>query len=71
MTRGLGTAFGLALTAAVYEVAAGTGVSPLDAATGFRASAAFLACVAVAATALAGMRGARSLEVSTVHGSSR
>lgn len=71
MTRGLGTAFGLALTAAVYEVAAGTGVSPMDAATGFRASAAFLACVAVAATALAGMRGARSLEVSTEHSSSR
>ena len=68
---GLGTAFGLALTAAVYEVAAGTGLSPVDAAAGFRASAAFLACVAVAATALAGLRGGRRLEVSTVGGSSR
>jgi len=62
MTRGLGTALGLALTAAVYEVAAGTGTSSVDAAAGFRASAAFLACVAVAATALAGMRGAHVAE---------
>jgi EmrB/QacA subfamily drug resistance transporter len=70
MTRGLGTAFGLALTAAVYEVAAGAGASPVDAATGFRASAAFLACVAVVAMALAGLRGARVLEMPTVIGSS-
>jgi len=48
----LAGALSVALTAAVYEVAAGTGASPVDAATGFRASAAFLACVAVAATAL-------------------
>ncbi len=71
MTRGLGTAFGLALTAAVYEVAAGAGVSPADAAAGFRASAAFLACVAVAATALAGLRGGRALGLAAERGPAR
>ena len=70
-TRGLGTAFGLALTAAVYEMAAGAGVSPADAATGFRASAAVLACVAVAATALAGLRGGRALGLAADPGPAR
>jgi len=70
MTRGLGTAFGLAITAAVYEVASGAGVSAADAAAGFRASAAVLACVAVVATGLAGLRGAHALAV-PVSGSSR
>ena len=71
MTRGLGTAFGLALTAAVYEMAAGAGVSPVDAATGFRASAAVLACVAVAATALAALRGGRALGLGAEPGPAR
>lgn len=53
MTRGMGTALGLALTGLVYGLAAAPG-------PGFRASAAFLAVAAAGAVAVVAVRGPRA-----------
>ncbi|MGH9101767.1 MAG: DHA2 family efflux MFS transporter permease subunit [Acidimicrobiales bacterium] len=60
MTRGLGTSLGLALTAVVFELFAGTRTLPHPmAGRGFDAAALFLAAAAAAAAALSGLRGRR------------
>jgi len=57
MTRGFGTAVGLAATAAVFGAAAGTGqASPARTTTGFALACLFLAGVSVASMAIAALR---------------
>lgn len=64
LTRGLGTALGVAITALVYGLAGGTAthgaVAPNAAAAGARAAAVLLAALALGAGALASLRPARA-----------
>ena len=55
MTRGMGTAFGLALTGLVFDVTGGRASVSSSAAHAFTVSALFLAAVAVVAGAIAGL----------------
>jgi MFS family permease len=59
MTRGLGTSLGLSLTGLVFAIVAGAHTDPGLVSEGFRAAALFLAGTAVAAGALAALRGGR------------
>ena len=61
-TRGMGTAMGLAFTSLVFGAVAGSDAAPAALVDrGFEAAAAFLGAVAVAAMALAALRGRSSL----------
>ncbi|HEY1633528.1 MAG TPA: DHA2 family efflux MFS transporter permease subunit [Acidimicrobiales bacterium] len=57
MTRGLGTAMGLAFTSLVFGSVAGSQLSPGSVTQGFEASTVFLAVVAVVAASLAAVGG--------------
>jgi MFS family permease len=64
MTRGIGTAMGLAFTSLVFGIVAGTHQIGTAAATrGFEASALFLAALALLAGALAALRGRTAVNV--------
>jgi EmrB/QacA subfamily drug resistance transporter len=58
MTRGLGTAMGLAFTGLVFGLAGGAASSSVDIGHGFTTALLFLAALAGLATVLAGLRGA-------------
>ena len=62
MTRGMGTAFGLALTGLVFDVAGGRSSVSSSAAHAFSVTALFLAAVAVVAGVIAGLREGGPLE---------
>jgi hypothetical protein len=55
MSRGMGTALGLALTGLVFDVAGGHALLPADARHAFSVTAIFLALVALAAAGVAGL----------------
>jgi predicted MFS family arabinose efflux permease len=61
MTRGMGTAMGLAFTALVYGAVVGGATSGSAVSAGFRASVLFLAGICVMAMVLAGLRGKTQL----------
>jgi EmrB/QacA subfamily drug resistance transporter len=64
MTRGMGTAMGLAFTSLVFGLVAGSEHASADLVTrGFEASAGFLGVVALAAMALAALRGKTALNL--------
>jgi MFS family permease len=63
MTRGMGTAMGLAFTTLVFELATGAARSGPAVSTGFRTSALFLAAACLVAAFLAGLRGRTELEL--------
>lgn len=67
MTRGMGTAMGVALTGLVFGLAAGTSTahahSPLLANKGFVAAVGFLAVIALAAAIFSALRGGGSLSI--------
>ena len=63
MTRGLGTALGLALTGLVFDLGAGVNAAGPRVGQGFTDSVVFLAVVALAAAAVAAMRGGGELEL--------
>jgi EmrB/QacA subfamily drug resistance transporter len=63
MTRGMGTAMGLAFTTLVYGLVVGQATSGPAVSDGFRASMWFLAGVCLVATVLAGLRGKTELEL--------
>jgi MFS family permease len=56
MTRGMGTALGLAVTGLVFDVAGGTSSTRADVDRAFAVTAAFLAVVALAAGVVSGLR---------------
>jgi MFS family permease len=56
MTRGMGTAFGLAFTGLVFDVAGGRSSAPSSAAHAFSVTALFLSAVAVIAGIIAALR---------------
>ncbi|MGA2837651.1 MAG: DHA2 family efflux MFS transporter permease subunit [Acidimicrobiales bacterium] len=62
MTRGMGTALGLALTGLVFDVAGGTSSASPAVARAFTVTALFLAALAVAAGVIAGLRRGGPLE---------
>jgi EmrB/QacA subfamily drug resistance transporter len=62
LTRGLGSALGLSLTALVFDVAAGAGHGPVATARGFTHAMAFLCAVAAVTAAVAALRRPRALE---------
>jgi hypothetical protein len=62
MTRGMGTAFGLALTGLVFDVAGGRSSVSSSAAHAFSVTALLLAAVAVVAGVIAGLREGGPLE---------
>jgi len=67
MTRGMGTAMGLAVTSLVFGLFAGSQEGSATMTTkGFEASAIFLGVVALAAMGLAGLRGSGSLNLDPV-----
>ncbi len=67
MTRGMGTAMGLAFTSLVFGLVAGSEHAPAALVTrGFEASAAFLGIVALAAMVLAALRGKTGLNLDPV-----
>jgi EmrB/QacA subfamily drug resistance transporter len=67
MTRGLGTAMGLAFTSLVFGLVAGSEHASVTLVThGFEASAAFLGLIALMAMVLAGMRGRTQLNLDPV-----
>ena len=67
MTRGMGTAMGLAFTSLVFGLVAGSEHAPAALVTrGFEASAAFLGTVALAAMVLAALRGKTGLNLDPV-----
>jgi EmrB/QacA subfamily drug resistance transporter len=67
MTRGMGTAMGLAFTSLVFGLVAGSEHASVALVTrGFEASAAFLGLIALMAMVLAGMRGRTQLNLDPV-----
>jgi hypothetical protein len=62
MTRGMGTALGLALTGLVFDAAGGRSLASSVVAHAFRSTALFLAGLAVVAGAVAGLRAGGPLE---------
>jgi MFS family permease len=67
MTRGMGTAMGLAVTSLVFGLFAGSQEASATMTTkGFEASAIFLGVVALAAMGLAALRGSASLNLDPV-----
>jgi EmrB/QacA subfamily drug resistance transporter len=62
MTRGMGTAFGLALTGLVFDVSGGRSSVSSTAAHAFSVTALFLASIAVVAGVIAALRGGGPLE---------
>lgn len=56
MTRGMGTAFGLAVTGLVFDLAGGRSTGPSAVAHAFSITALFLAALALVAGAIAGLR---------------
>jgi len=62
MTRGMGTALGLALTGLVFDLAGGRTPASSSADHAFTVTALFLAAVAVAAGIIAGLREGGPLE---------
>jgi EmrB/QacA subfamily drug resistance transporter len=64
MTRGMGTALGLALTGLVFDLAGGRSSAPASVSHAFTVAALFLAVLAVGAGVVAGLRGGGPLELS-------
>jgi MFS family permease len=62
MTRGMGTAMGLAFTGLVFALAGGEAASRVDIGRGFTAALLFLAALAGVAAVLAGLRGPAHIE---------
>jgi EmrB/QacA subfamily drug resistance transporter len=62
MTRGMGTAMGLAFTGLVFALAGGEAASRVDIGRGFTAALLFLAALAAVAAVLAGLRGPPHIE---------
>jgi EmrB/QacA subfamily drug resistance transporter len=62
MTRGMGTAMGLAFTGLVFGLAGGEASNATDIGRGFTAALLFLAALAAVAAVLAGLRGAAPAE---------
>jgi MFS family permease len=62
MTRGMGTALGLALTGLVFDVAGGRSSASSSVAHAFTATALFLSALAVVAGIIAGLREGGPLE---------
>jgi EmrB/QacA subfamily drug resistance transporter len=65
MTRGMGTSMGQALTALVLAVVAGGLTRPVLVANGFAAAAIFLGAAALAAAAMAALRGGHAMGASS------
>jgi EmrB/QacA subfamily drug resistance transporter len=66
MTRGMGTALGLALTGLVFDIAGGRSSGPVPVGHAFSVTAWFLAAMAAAAGVIAGLREGGPLERSIV-----
>jgi EmrB/QacA subfamily drug resistance transporter len=62
MTRGMGTALGLALTGLVFDIAGGRSAGSLQVGHAFTAAALFLAALAIVACVIAGVRECGPLE---------
>jgi hypothetical protein len=62
MTRGMGTALGLALTGLVFDIAGGRSAGSLQVGHAFTAAALFLAALAIVAGVIAGVRECGPLE---------